>query len=147
MHKYIKNGIEIVGSLCAAAVLGWIVLGQQAGNSSAQQSTFVGGDPQREDVTDARVARLRFVAGSRSNWHFHSGGQMLMIIEGRAVTQVRGQSLREMHAGEPWYTAAGVEHWHGAHPQEDAYQFTVSVGDTNWLEPVTDAEYLAPAQR
>lgn len=126
---------------------GWLAVVEVGGGSLAQQSNFVGGEPAREDIDQSRVSRLHFAAGSRSNWHYHTTGQMLMIIEGRAVTQVRGGPLREMRAGEPWYTDAGVQHWHGAHPQEDAYQLTISMGETVWLEPVTDAEYLATPER
>lgn len=146
--NHIKSRLKALAiTICSPLVLGWILAGEFNNESAAQQSNFVGGEPQREPVTDAAVSRLRFAAGSRSNWHSHTTGQMLMIIEGRAVTQVRGQQLREMHPNEPWYTAAGVEHWHGAHPQENAYQLTISLGEAVWLEPVTDAEYLATPMR
>ncbi|MFM1896106.1 MAG: hypothetical protein RLZZ385_1180 [Pseudomonadota bacterium] len=147
MQKHSSLALNALWAIMATLLLGGLVLGQPFPGAAAQQSNFVGGEPAREDITDARISRLRFAAGSRSNWHYHDGGQMLMIIEGRAVTQVRGQGLREMHPGEPWYTPAGVEHWHGAHPQEDAYQLTISIGETRWLEPVTDAQYLATPSR
>jgi quercetin dioxygenase-like cupin family protein len=52
-----------------------------------------------------------------------------------------------MLPGQPWWTAAGVEHWHGASPDEDALQLTIYEGTVNWLEPVTDAQYRTPPQR
>ncbi len=139
--------LELTTSVAIAIVVTWFVLGSEFNKSAAHQSNFVGGEPQREAADDARIIRLRFTAGSRSNWHYHSTGQLLMIIEGRALTQVRGEPVREMFPGEPWYTDAGVEHWHGAHPQIDAYQLTISMGTTNWLEPVSDEQYLAPSTR
>ena len=45
--------------------------------------------------------------------------------------------------GQPWYTKAGVEHWHGAAPDQDVQQLTIYEGDVKWLEPVTDAVYQA----
>ncbi len=45
--------------------------------------------------------------------------------------------------GEPWWTPAGVEHWHGAAPDEDALQLTIYEGTVDWLEGVPDDVYLA----
>ncbi len=94
-----------------------------------------------------RTSRLRFPKGSRSNWHSHSWGQLLMVEEGKGLTQVRGQAVREVLPGEPWFTKAGVEHWHGAAPDTDMLQLTIYEGNVNWLEPVTDKEYLARPSR
>ncbi|MBM4185361.1 MAG: cupin domain-containing protein [Gemmatimonadetes bacterium] len=121
-----------------------------AAQTAPQQapSRFMGGNPSGEDIGDIRTQLLRFPAGSRSNWHSHvGGGQLLMLQQGRALTQVRGEPIYEMRANEPWYTPEGVEHWHGAHPDEAALQLTIYGGTVNWLEPVQDAAYRAPSRR
>jgi quercetin dioxygenase-like cupin family protein len=111
------------------------------------QSTFTGGTPTTEDSSKIRTSRLLFPKGSRSNWHTHDSGQLLMIEKGKGLTQVRGGQLKEMLPGQPWWTGAGIEHWHGASPDEDALQLTIYEGTVNWLEPVTDAQYhAAPAK-
>jgi quercetin dioxygenase-like cupin family protein len=107
----------------------------------------MGGNPSQAELGDTRTMRLRFPAGSRSNWHTHTAGQLLMLEEGRGLTQVRGQPLHEMRPFEPWFTAAGIEHWHGAHPDEASLQLTIYGGTVNWLGPVTDDVYRARAQR
>lgn len=139
--------LQIVTSACAALALGWVALGTQSNLTSAQQSNFMGGAPRVENSDAISTLRLVFPAGVRSNWHSHSWGQLLMIESGRGLTQDRGGPLLEMHAGEPWWTPAGREHWHGAHPDEDVLQLTIYEGDVNWLEPVTDAVYRATPQR
>jgi quercetin dioxygenase-like cupin family protein len=111
--------------------------------AAAQQSNFVGGTPAQLDAKAIRTLRLKFPAGSRSNWHSHSAGQLLMIEEGKGRTQERNGPLLEMTAGVPWFTKAGVEHWHGAAPDLDVVQLTIYEGDVKWLEPVTDAVYKA----
>jgi quercetin dioxygenase-like cupin family protein len=108
---------------------------------------FVGGAPTTVDASAVGRARLRFPAGSRSNWHTHTGGQLLMLEEGKGRTQVRGGPVLETVPGQPWWTPAGVEHWHGAAPDTDALQLTISIGMVNWKDPVTDQEYKAPVQR
>lgn len=112
-------------------------------SAAAQQSNFVGGTPAQLDAKNIRTLRLKFPAGSRSNWHSHAQGQLLMVEEGKGRTQERNGPLREMTPGAPWYTKAGVEHWHGAAPDQDVVQLTIYEGDVKWLEPVTDAVYKA----
>ncbi|HET9948261.1 MAG TPA: cupin domain-containing protein [Longimicrobiales bacterium] len=130
------------------AVAAGVVLWASPERTSAQQvSRFMGGNPSVEELGDLRTMRLRFPAGSRSNWHTHTDGQLLMIEEGRGLTQVRGQPVYEMHPGEPWWTPAGVEHWHGAAADEASLQLTIYAGSVNWLEPVTDEQYRQPARR
>jgi len=146
-HKLRTSPLQIFTSVCAAATLGWLVLGTQFNLTSAQQSNFMGGSPRVENSDAISTLRLVFPAGVRSNWHSHSWGQLLMVESGRGLTQDRGGPLLEMHAGEPWWTPAGREHWHGAHPGEDVLQLTIYEGDVNWLEPVTDEVYHATPQR
>jgi quercetin dioxygenase-like cupin family protein len=115
--------------------------------TAAQQSNFVGGTPSQMDAKAIRTLRLKFPAGSRSNWHSHSHGQLLMIEEGRGRTQERGGPLLEMGPGQPWHTKAGIEHWHGAAPDTDVVQLTIYEGEVKWLEPVTDAVYKAAPKK
>jgi quercetin dioxygenase-like cupin family protein len=71
-----------------------------------------------------------------------------MVEEGSGLTQERGGPVRRMGPGQPWFTKAGVEHWHGASTTEDMLQLTIYEGTVNWLGPVTDKEYLAtPASK
>ncbi len=111
----------------------------------APQSNFMGGNPTQLDAKAIRTLRLRFPAGSRSNWHSHSHGQLLMAESGKGRTQDRGGPVVEVTPGQPWFTKAGIEHWHGAAPDEAIEQLTIYEGEVKWLEPVTDAVYrVAP---
>lgn len=116
-------------------------------SAAAQQSNFMGGTPSQLDAKAIRTLRLKFPAGSRSNWHSHSHGQLLMLEEGLGRTQDRNGPLLEMLPGVPRYTKAGVEHWHGAAPDQDSVQLTIYEGEVKWLEPVTDAVYKASPRK
>jgi quercetin dioxygenase-like cupin family protein len=133
--------VKVMTSIVGAGVLIWIA------GAAAQQSNFAGGTPSQVDAKAVRTTRLRFPAGSRSNWHTHTNGQLLMIEEGKGRTQERGGALHEMLPGQPWWTKAGVEHWHGAAPDTDALQLTIYEGDVKWLEPVPDEVYKAPPRK
>jgi quercetin dioxygenase-like cupin family protein len=125
----------IGGAIMAAA---W-----RAEAAAAQaQSYFVGGTPTSVDATAVRTTRLKFKAGSRSNWHTHTNGQLLMVEEGKGLTQERNGPVREMLPWQPFFTRAGVEHWHGAAPDVDMLQLTIYEGQVNWLGAVSDKEYL-----
>jgi hypothetical protein len=59
-----------------------------------------------------------------------------------------------MLPGQPWFTPAGVEHWHGAAPDQEALQLTIMRTDPaappqeRRSTAVTDEEYLGkPASR
>ena len=109
--------------------------------TSAAQSNFVGGAPSRPDSSDMRAIRLRFEAGSRSNWHSHSGWQILMAEDGKGRTQERGKAIQDLLPGTPVYAGPDVVHWHGASPDEHVVQLTFISGSATWHEPVTEDDY------
>ena len=47
------------------------------------------------------VYRVHFEARSRTNWHMHSGHQMLFIVEGRCRYQTEGGPVRGSRARRP----------------------------------------------
>ncbi|MED5198914.1 MAG: cupin domain-containing protein, partial [Gemmatimonadota bacterium] len=150
MSEEVRTGsrVKLALSLLAAGALAWILIGQQSSLDAAEQQTIVmGGSPRPADSEAVNTSRLLFPAGVRSNWHTHTWGQLLMVEEGEGRHQVRGGPVVAKGPGEPWFTAAEVEHWHGAAPDEDALQLTIYEGSVEWLEPVQDEEYLVTPQR
>jgi 4-carboxymuconolactone decarboxylase len=145
-HRPAPSRVRLVLSMAAAFAFVAMLLASQS-RPAAQQSNFMGGTPSRADLGGLTTSKLLFPAGSRSNWHTHEQGQLLMVEKGHGRTQERGGSVRVVNPGEPWYTPPGVEHWHGAAPDEDALQWTIYAGAVKWLEPVSDAEYRATPQR
>ncbi|MEQ8953522.1 MAG: cupin domain-containing protein [Gammaproteobacteria bacterium] len=140
--------LGIAVSAAVALALGFLVIGTQGTVVSAQSSNFQGGAPQvTQGPDDAAYIRILFPAGVRSSWHTHTWGQLLMIEEGIGLHQIRGRTIEEFHPGEPFWTPAGIEHWHGAHPNVDALQLTIYEGSVNWLDATTDAQYNGPRIR
>ncbi len=142
-----KRTLEFLGSASIALALAVVVIGLQSDRTVAQSSNFQGGAPEVSQAPDMTSIRILFPAGVRSSWHTHTWGQLLMIEEGRALTQVRGEPVMEMHPGEPWWTPADVEHWHGAHTEEAALQLTIYEGSVVWMDATTDEEYMATSTR
>jgi quercetin dioxygenase-like cupin family protein len=113
-----------------------------------QESNFTG-KVTRDQAPKVRAARLHFEPGARTKWHSHERGQVLLCEEGVARTQVQGQKVKELHAGETTYVPGGVPHWHGAAPDRATTLFSVDVSDgqTKWLGEVSEKEYAAKPAR
>ncbi len=94
------------------------------------------------DGKDLSAARRSFEAGARSYWHSHDNGQLLLVEKGKMRTQKRGQTMKELGAGESDYTGPNVVHWHGAAPNEALVQINVGFGGgSKWYEEVTADQY------
>ena len=91
----------------------WIMQAQEK-----QNPNFTGGNVTKLDEgTKATIAHFRFDPGSRTKWHSHESGQIILVEEGVAHTQVKGGPVIELKAGETTYAGPGVVHWHGAAPE------------------------------
>jgi quercetin dioxygenase-like cupin family protein len=91
-------------------------------------------------------AYVTFEPGARSHWHNHPAGQHLVVTEGIGLTGTENGEVQEFRAGDVLWCPPDVKHWHGAAPNASMTHFsfagTLPDGkNTNWLEPVTDAQY------
>lgn len=84
------------------------------------------------DTADVLVATATFEPGSRTHWHSHDGGQLLVVVAGRGLVAVRDQEPQEIGAGDTVWTPAGEEHWHGATSDGNLTHVAVTWGDTHW---------------
>jgi|SRR5580658_8459348 quercetin dioxygenase-like cupin family protein len=120
----------------------WIMHAQQE-----QNPNFTGKITRIEDDSKPGIAHIHFEAGSRTKWHIHSGGQIILVEEGVGRTQLKGGPVLELKAGETTYAPAGVAHWHGASPDQAGTQFNVSRGTAQWLDAVTEKEYTTAPKK
>lgn len=91
------------------------------------------------------IAKVAFEAGAHSNWHTHSGKQVLVITEGIGYLKENGKPLQILRKGDVVTIQPGVKHWHGATPESVFVQVVMNPeiknGVVTWLERVTDQEY------
>lgn len=126
--------------------------GRAAGQPSAQRSdTFTGAvliDPIVNDPdSEVILAVVAFQPGARTHWHAHSRGQILHIAAGRGLVGGRGGEVHEMLPGDFVHIAPDEEHWHGAGPDTYVAHEATTLGATEWLGEVDQAEYEAAAVR
>ena len=106
-------------------------------------------DPLFPAVDPSRVsaALVTFEPGSRTAWHTHPLGQRLVVTSGFGWVQCSGGPKREIRAGDVVVCPPGEKHWHGATATTSmshiAIQEALDGKVIDWLEKVTDEEYLA----
>ncbi len=90
---------------------------------------------------------VTFEPGARTNWHTHPYGQTLLVTAGKGRIGTRGGPVREIRPGDVIWFDPGEEHWHGAAPDcamtHIALQEKHNGEAADWLDPVSDADYLA----
>jgi quercetin dioxygenase-like cupin family protein len=148
-RRYVAYALAAIVPIAALSMVGRVVEGQQAPAAApaltpaeqAERIARTGGSvPVQSDIN---AALRRFEPGNKTYWHSHEGGFILFVQEGRARVQRRGEPMKELGPGEIDYAPPGVEHWHGAAPNEPLVQLGVVPfgGGIKFLEPVTDAQY------
>lgn len=91
--------------------------------------------------------RVNFFPGARTAWHTHPVGQILIVTSGNGVVATRDWAKR-MTTGDVVEIPANVEHWHGAAPEAPMTHIAIQPGGaTQWLERVTDADYVKLCQQ
>lgn len=98
-----------------------------------------------DTVWNSSIGNVTFEPKARTNWHKHSGGQILLVTAGEGRYQEKGKPIQILHKGDVVKIAPNVEHWHGA--GSDGMFAHISIepnlpnNKTTWLEPVKDEEY------
>jgi len=106
-------------------------------------------DPLLDAPDPARVAgaSVTFEPGARTAWHTHPLGQTLIVIAGIGWAQRLGGPREEIRPGDVIWFPPNEKHWHGATATNFlthiAIQEKLNGKAVDWLEKVTDQQYLA----
>lgn len=99
----------------------------------------------KDEVFNSSIGNVTFEKGARTNWHKHSGGQILLVTAGEGRYQEKGKEIQILKAGDVVKIPPNVEHWHGAAPDSEFAHISIEPNipdnETIWLEPVTDEQY------
>ncbi len=91
------------------------------------------------------VGHVTFEPGSRSAWHTHPAGQVLIVTSGVGWVQEANGQRREIRPGDVIWTPPGVKHWHGASAtvgmSHTSITDSVDGKNVEWMEKVTDEQY------
>lgn len=99
----------------------------------------------KNDAYNIVIGTVTFEPKARTNWHSHTSGQLLFVIEGIGYYQEIGKPIQLIRKGDVVKIPKNVKHWHrAAHnnlmrhvamiPDSDKYK-------TEWFEAVSDVDY------
>jgi 4-carboxymuconolactone decarboxylase len=95
--------------------------------------------------TITSVGNVTFAPKSRTKWHVHPLGQLLLVTDGIGYYQEKGRPGRIIRKGNVINCPANIAHWHGASPNSSMTHVTIGFengnGKVEWLDSVTDEEY------
>ena len=97
-----------------------------------------------DSLNHLSVGNVSFAPGVRTAWHYHPGGQTLLVTEGTGYYQEQGKDKKILHKGDVVVCQPNVAHWHGAAKGEHLVHVaisSISQGDAVWQQPVTEEEY------
>ena len=127
-----------------------IVRGRPAGQpSQSRTDTFTGTvflDPVLA-VPDVSVGNVFFGPGSRTHWHSHGAGQVLLVVRGRGLVAMRDGDAQFIEGADVVHAPAGEVHWHGAAADSYILHTAISLGAAEWFGEVSEADYRAAHER
>lgn len=119
-------------------------------SSTGPEANFTGHARRDPLITAPAPSRMvggavTFDAGARTVWHTHPLGQILIYTAGLGRVGRWGGPVEDVGPGDVVWFDAGEKHWHGASPDVGASHIALVEAEngetTDWLEPVTDAQY------
>jgi quercetin dioxygenase-like cupin family protein len=112
--------------------------------SQLRSETFTGevwADPVLESTGGVTINSVFFAPRSRTYWHRHERGQVLYVTSGQGRIFSRDGQGGIIRAGDTVWIPPGEEHWHGADAETYLVHLAISLGTTEWLDEVPDAEF------
>ena len=92
-----------------------------------------------------QVGSVTFEPGAHTKWHYHPGGQILLVIDGIGFYQEKDHPKRTLRKGDVVKCPPNVPHWHGASSNTMFIQVAITTAVKGvtaiWLEAVTKEEY------
>ena len=97
---------------------------------------------QANDLARAVSASVTFEPDSRTAWHTHPLGQILIVTAGCGLVQRWDGPVEEIRPGDVVWISPGEKHWHGATATTAmthiAIQEQLDGKVTDWMEKVSD---------
>lgn len=125
-------------------------IGEKVTNDNFTGTVWVNYLSETDTIHNVNIGSVTFEPGARTNWHYHKGGQILLVTEGKGLYQEKGKPVEIINKGDVMKCPPDIEHWHGATPDEAMTHIAIGtntdIGGAVWLQPVTDEEYKYPDQ-
>ncbi|MGL4610576.1 MAG: cupin domain-containing protein [Trueperaceae bacterium] len=89
-----------------------------------------------------RMYQVRFQPKARTNWHTHTGDQVLIVLEGQCLVKREGHPPVILSEGEAISLPGNERHWHGAVADRVGCHLALNNNiKTQWFEAVSGSDY------
>jgi quercetin dioxygenase-like cupin family protein len=124
-----------------------IVRGREGRPTEHRTETFTGDVFADAVLLDERlmVNSVFFTPRARTYWHRHAIAQVLYVTHGRGLLWSEEGHGAVLEPGDVAHIPAGERHWHGGAPDSFLLHLAISVGQTEWLDEVSDDDYQEAA--
>lgn len=99
----------------------------------------------KNDDYNTLIGTVTFEPKARTNWHSHTTGQILFVVEGIGYYQEKGKPIQLIQKGDVVKIPKNVVHWHGASHGSSMRHIAIvpelDKDKTEWFQPVSDEEY------
>jgi quercetin dioxygenase-like cupin family protein len=99
----------------------------------------------KQTIQLGRSAPVTFEPGSRTAWHTHPLGQILIVTASCGLVQRWDGPVEEIRTGDVVWIPPGEKHWHGATATTAmthiAIQEQLDNKTVDWMEKVSDEQY------
>ncbi len=144
MKHLLKNSILFFLLIFCSCSTRIFPKGEKITNKNFTGNTFLRPLIEADTLNQTSVGNVSFDPGSRTKWHYHPGGQILLAIDGIGFYQEKGKAKKILKKGDVVKCPPNVSHWHGASPKKSFVQVAITnngKGATVWLEEVTTDIY------
>lgn len=100
---------------------------------------------QSDSTLYTQIGNVTFEPKARTKWHYHKGGQILLVTRGVGYYQEKGKPKEVIKKGDVIKCPSNIVHWHGASSEDTMIHIAISPnlndGGVVWLKSVSDEEY------
>ena len=124
-------------------VSSYLTSGVKAPNTHYIGEAWLNGIIANDAELGYNITKATFKANSTLDWHKHSSPQVLIIVDGEAYYQERGNNAVVLKEGDIIKCEKDIEHWHSSTKNSDVTYLALYGGEqpTIWTEVVTQAYY------
>lgn len=153
-----KNSILLLFILVSASVFSqdsdyhissYLIEGTKAPNTHYIGEAWLNAIIRDDEELGYNITKATFKANSTLDWHKHSSAQVLIIVDGEAYYQERGNKPVILKKGDVIKCEKDIEHWHSSTKLNDVTYLAFYGGEqpTTWTEVVTQEYYDEVAEK
>ena len=145
----ILASISVFSQYSEYAVSSYLTEGAKAPNTHYIGEAWLNAIIHDDKELGYNITKATFKANSTLDWHKHNSAQVLIIVDGEAYYQERGNEPVILKEGDVIKCEKDIEHWHSSTKFSDVTYLALYGGGqpTTWTEVVAQEYYDDVAEK